>query len=503
METTKNKYPYSKTENNYGKVIALQTTKGAMPPNAIDLEKAILGALMIDARGADDLFQVFSNEEVFYKNEHKLIFRAIKTLAESSKQIDILTVVMELKAQQLLEEVGGEVYLISLTQAISSSAHIEYHAYIVLQQFMRRKIIEICNNVVTNAFDDSIDVFSLLDQIDTELALINDVVSKGKTDMTFAEALEQVKRNVEVLSCANEGEITGTRTGFAKLDKHFGGWQPSDFVVIGGRPSMGKTAWAMSTMIGAAKSGAGVGFISLEMSTVQLAIRAVAVNSNYHLNQLTKTGFDKDSYFIGLNNKINEMKPLPIYIDERPALSINEIKRKARLMKRKYDIKVLIVDYIQLAGGDDEDIRKRTGKTSQGLKALAKELSITVIGLAQLSRAVESTPTKRPALHHLKESGDIEQDADIVAFLYRPEYYNLQGDATVLSDGTNTEFIISKYRQGGTGTVGLYYDTNKTKFSDVSLHDVTADPFSNVTATDPFDAFSITDDSTDLPDWLK
>jgi replicative DNA helicase len=256
-------------------------------------------------------------------------------------------------------------------------------------------------------------------------------------------------------------------------------------------------------MIGAAKSGAGVGFISLEMSTVQLAIRAVAVNSNYHLNQLTKTGFDKDSYFIGLNNKINEMKSLPIFIDERPALSINEIKRKARLMKRKHDIKVLIVDYIQLAGGDDEDIRKRTGKTSQGLKALAKELSITVIGLAQLSRAVESTPTKRPALHHLKESGDIEQDADIVAFLYRPEYYNLEGDASVLSDGTNTEFIISKYRQGGTGTVGLYYDTNKTKFSDVSDHDATADPFSTVPGVQPKDAFSITDDSAELPDWLK
>ena len=503
MQPLKNKYPYNQNQNNFGKVIDLQNAKGAMPPNAIDLEKAILGALMLDTKAVDDLFEVFSSEDVFYKNEHKIIFRAIKILAENSKQIDILTVVMELKSQKLLDEVGGEIYLVSLTQAISSSAHIEYHGYIVLQQFMRRKIIEICNNVTVSAYDDGLDVFSLIDQMDTEMALINDVVTKGKTDMTFAAALEQVKKNVEILSNAKADEITGTRTGFTKLDKHFGGWQPSDFVVVGGRPSMGKTAWAMSTMIGAANSGSGVGFISLEMSTIQLAIRAVAVNSNYHLNQLTKTGFDKDSYFTGLNNKINEMKSLPIFIDERPALSINEIKRKARLMKRKYDIKVLIVDYIQLAGGDDDDIRKRTGKTSQGLKSLAKELSVTVIGLAQLSRAVEATPTKRPALHHLKESGDIEQDADIVAFLYRPEYYNLDADMSILDEGTNTEFIIAKYRNGGTGTIGLYYDTNKTKFSDVVMFDMVNDPISTVPATSASDAFDIVDNSNELPEWLK
>lgn len=503
MEYQKNKYPYNKNQNDYSKVIGLQTGKGYMPPSAIDLEEVVLGALLIDSRCVDDLFGVFSNENVFYKAEHKLIFRAIKTLAESSKQVDILTVSLELKAQNLLTEIGGEITLAKLSQKISSGAHIEHHAYILLQQFMRRKIIEICNDVSVNAYDDSIDVFSLLDMLDTQTALINDVVSKGKSDVSFAEALEQVKRNVELLSAAKEGEITGVRTGFSKLDKHFGGWQPTDFVVVGGRPSMGKTAWAMSTMLGAAKSGAAAGFISLEMSTVQLAIRAVAVNSNYHLNQLTKTGFEKNEYFVGLSNIIHEMKSLPIYIDERPALSITEIKRKARLLKRKHDIQILIIDYIQLAGGDEEDVRKRTGKTSQGLKALAKELNITVIGLAQLSRAVESTPTKRPALHHLKESGDIEQDADVVAFLYRPEYYNLDEDRSILDEGCNTEFIVSKYRNGGTGTLGLFYDTNKTKFAD--KQDYSSNDYNSAvpkgSVKNAFDTNASTND--ELPDWLK
>lgn len=463
-------YPEKKAyqRNSFQAPKVFQLEKGKVMPQAIELEEAILGAMLVDPACVDELFQVFSSEEVFYRENHKLIFRAIKTLVDNSKQIDMLTVSAELRMQGNLDLAGGDYHLIELTQKISSGAHINYHAHIVLQSFMRRKVIQIANESIEAAYDDTVDVFQLLDRMDTESAMINDVVSRGKSDMSFAEALEQVNKNVEILSNAKDGEVIGVKTGFKKLDRHFGGWQPSDFVVIGARPGMGKTAFTINTMIAAAKDGVAVGFISMEMSTIQLAIRSVAVNSNFHLNQLTKSGFDKPAYFNTLRAKIDEMKSLPIYIDERPALTIGEIKRKARLLKRKYDIKELIVDYIQLAGGDD-DIRKRTGQTSQGLKALAKELQITVIGLAQLSRAVETTSSKRPMLNHLKESGDIEQDADIVAFLFRPAYYGMEPDESMLSDGCNTEFIVAKYRAGGLGTLGLFFDENKTKFTDVEV----------------------------------
>jgi replicative DNA helicase len=208
----------------------------------------------------------------------------------------------------------------------------------------------------------------------------------------------------------------------------------------------------------------------MEMSVIQLAIRGVAVESNYHMKQLNQTGFERAEYFTGLNNMINEMQKLPILIDDRPSLTIGEIKGRARTWKRKFGLDILFVDYIQLAGGSD-DVRIRTGETSRGLKHIAKELDIPVIGLSQLSRGVESRGgSKRPMLHDLKEAGDIEQDADIVSFIYRPEYYGFMDylDEGVLEDGENTEFIVAKNRSGGLGTIGVWFDGNKTKFMDVS-----------------------------------
>jgi replicative DNA helicase len=332
---------------------------------------------------------------------------------------------------------------------------------------MKRKAIEIGSQIISLAYDIETDVFDLFDFVDVETAAINEIVEKGRTEMTYKDALKNVLKRVEMLT-NNTTQLTGIDTGFKKLNKHFGGWQPTDFIVIGARPGMGKTAFVVNTMIGAAKVGHGVGFISLEMSTEQLATRSVANESNFHLNQLTKNGFEKPEYFNGLINKINQLEKLPIYIDDRPSLTIGEIKRKARLYKRKHDIKLLIVDYIQLAGSDsNEDVRIRVGRISNGLKGIAKELNITVIGLAQLSREVEKTSHKRPALHHLKESGDIEQDADAVCFLFRPAYYGLDVDHTMIDEDCNTEFIIAKYRHGGLGTYGLFFDENKTKFTDV------------------------------------
>lgn len=465
METAKKQWVDYKQKT---RVISLEG--GKVPPQAIDLEEAILGALMIDAqRGMDDLLQVFTHEDVFYKNEHQAIFKAIKFLYDKSSAIDLLTVSARLKETNELTIAGGEFYLIQLTQSISSSAHIEFHARIVLQMYMKRKAITIASEVIAMAYEGDVDVFQLFDFMDLETSKINDIIERGRTEMTYSDALNLAVDRVKMLS-ENDNCITGIDTGFNKINKHFGGWQPTDFIVIGARPGAGKTAFVVNSMIGAAKAGHAVGFISLEMSTEQLATRTIASESNFHLNQLTKTGFEKQEYFGGLLRKVNELRGLPIHIDDRPSLSIGEIKRKARLYKRKFDIKVLIIDYIQLAGSDsNEDIRIRVGKISNGLKAIAKELNITVIGLSQLSREVEKTSHKRPSLHHLKESGDIEQDADAVCFLYRPAYYGLEVDTEVIDDNCNTEFIIAKYRHGGVGTIGLFFDENKTKFTDIEV----------------------------------
>lgn len=502
---TPNTKSYSVKNVQKTNIISLE--RGKLPPQAIDLEEAILGALMVDIRGIDELMQVFNNPEVFYKDCNKVIFEAIKELSEASQPIDLLTVSSQLKKKKSLDIAGGDYYLIGLTQRIASSAHIEHHARIVLQMYMKRKAIEVASSIIELAYDPDSDVFQLFDYMDIETSKVNEIVEKGRSEMTYAEALNAAVDRVKMLT-DSDSCLTGVDTGFKKLNKHFGGWQPTDFIVVGARPGMGKTAFVTNTMLGAAKAGNAVGFISLEMSTEQLATRTIANESNFHLNQLTKTGFEKPEYFNGLLKKVNELRGLPIFIDDRPALTIGEIKRKARLYKRKHDIKVLIVDYIQLAGSDgSEDIRIRVGKISNGLKAIAKELNITVIGLAQLSREVEKTAYKRPALHHLKESGDIEQDADAVCFIYRSAYYGLDVDHEVIDNDCNTEFIVAKYRHGGVGTIGLYYDENKTKFTDnevVSDASKVNDSYSNavvdIPKAMPADAFYSITDVSDLND---
>ena len=441
-----------------------ETIKGKLPPQAIKLERAVLGAMMLDSRALDDALELIRLPDVFYKENHKKIFAAILMLSSKSVAVDMLTVIDQLKTSGDLVDVGGEITLVELTSGMGSGAHTAHHCMILLQQFIKRRIIAVSSLMTEAAYDETTDSLDLMDQFERELTSLSEIISKGKRAMTWPEALRAVAERVEFLT-NNESDLTGVTIGLTKLNKHFGGWQPTDFIVIGARPGMGKTAFTVNNMIEAAKSGVAVGFVTMEMSDIQLAIRAVAVNSNYHMKQLNQTGFEKKEYFQGLNATIAEMEKYPIYIDDRPSLNISEIKRTARTMKRKHNIGLLIVDYIQLASGH-KDIRIRTGETSRGLKHIAKELEIPVVGLAQLSREVEKTATKRPALHHLKEAGDIEQDADIVSFIYRPGYYGFEPDQELLNPNENTEFIVAKNRHGGLGTVGIYFQDNKTKFMD-------------------------------------
>lgn len=443
-------------------VISLE--KGKLPPQAVDLEEVILGAMMIDAKGVDDCLSVIQHANIFYKEAHQKIFEAIYVLWEKALPIDLLTVSEQLKKQAALEITGGEFYLIQLTQKVSSAAHMEYHCRIVLQKYISRELIAVGNYLSEKGYDSTMDVLDLMDEAEKRFTNVSEIIFKGKTEMSWSQALREVAKRVEFLT-NNEGDLTGVPTGFMKLDKFFGGWQRTDFVVIGARPGMGKTALIVRNMIEAAKQGYKVGFVSMEMSIIQLATRGIAVDGPYHMKQLNQTGFEHSKYFVGLNKLIDEMQGLPIFIDDRPSLTIGDIKSKARSWKRKHGLDILFVDYIQLTGGTT-DIRIRTGETSRGCKHIAKELEIPVIGLSQLTREVEKTPHKRPALHHLKEAGDIEQDADIVAFIYRADYYGLEVDENILDPDENTEFIVAKNRNGGVGTEGLWFEGNKTKFYD-------------------------------------
>lgn len=273
---------HQKNKGQRREVKVIDLGKGKLPPQAIDLEEAILGSLMIDVRAGDELFQVFNSPDVFYKEAHQHIFQAIKDLLDASSPVDLLTVSEQLRVNGTLQTVGGDFYLIQLTQKVSSSAHIEYWARIVLQQWMKRKMITVCNECIALAYEPDVDVFEMLDRLDVDTAAINEIVQKGRSEMSYADALNKVIEKVKTLTDATT-HLTGVETGFGKINKHFGGWQPTDFYVIAARPGMGKTAFVVKATTAAAKSGAPVGFISLEMSTEQLAARSVAVESNYHL----------------------------------------------------------------------------------------------------------------------------------------------------------------------------------------------------------------------------
>jgi replicative DNA helicase len=395
-------------------------------------------------------------------------------LYNSNEPVDLLSVSDELKKVQKLDKVGGDFYLIDLTQRVSSSAHTEFHSRILLQKYMKRKLISISNDIITNAYDETVDVFDLLESAIGKVDGISEMVSKGHTSLSWSDAMYSIPKRVEFLT-DNQGAITGLPTGIKALDKHFSGWQKEDFIVIGADSGMGKTALVLNFMLAAAKNGDAVGMFSMEMSVIQLALRGVANESTYHLNQLMRHGFEKEKYFDGLIKITEDLSKLPIFIDDQPALTVLEMKRKARLMKRKNNIKLLVIDFVQMFSGD-KDIRINISEAARACKNLAKELEIPVIALSQLSREVRKARYCVPAKHHLKESSAIEEAADVIGLLYRPSYYGYKPETTPdlyeelgLVGYENACLLVSKNRNGALGNVGLHFIENKTKFVDASV----------------------------------
>ena len=448
--------------------------RGKIPPQALDLEEVVLGAMMIDKKGVDEVVDLLSPES-FYKEAHQHIFAAILILFEKSDPIDLLTVSGQLKKEGKLEKVGGDFYLISLTQKVSSSAHIEFHARIILQKFIQRSLIKISSEIIEESYDESVDVFDLLDNAESKLYDIT-LGNVKKSTETAQDLVIQAKKKIEEI--ANKEGLSGVPSGFERVDKVTSGWQPSDLVIIAARPGMGKTALTLSMARNmAVNNNVPVAFFSLEMSSVQLITRLISSETGLSSEKL-RTGRLEKHEWEQLNVKVKSLEQAPLFIDDTPALSIFDLRAKARRLASQHKIKLLIVDYLQLmtVGGNNKtgNREQEISTISRNLKSLAKELDIPVIALSQLSRAVETrTGSKRPILSDLRESGAIEQDADIVSFIYRPEYYKIDewdDDERSPTEG-QAEFIIAKHRNGGLDNIRLKFNGSLGRFENLDNFD--------------------------------
>jgi len=445
---------------------------GKLPPQAIDLEEAVLGALMLEKDALSSVIDILK-PEVFYKDNHQKIFYAIRHLFEKTSPVDILTVTAQLRQQGELEMIGGAYYITELTNRVASAANIEYHSRIIIQKFIQRELIRISTEVIQSAYEDTTDVLDLLDKAEKnlfEIAQNNLRRDSRKMDDLMHETLKEI----EALKDKKDG-LTGVASGFTDLDRMTSGWQKSDLVIIAARPAMGKTAFVLSCARNAAVDfNKPVVVFSLEMSSVQLVNRLISGETHIEQEKIRKGNLEEWEWQ-QIHSKIGRLEQAPLIIDDTPALNIFEFRAKCRRLKSQHDIQLIIIDYLQLMqgkGGDGKGSGNREqeiGSISRALKSVAKELNVPVIALSQLSRAVENRPggSKRPMLSDLRESGSIEQDADMVLFLYRPEYYGLEVDEDNNPTQGIGEIIIAKHRNGETGRVRLKFVGKYVKFTDL------------------------------------
>jgi len=445
---------------------------GKVPPQVIELEEAVLGALMLEKDALTAVIDILKPVS-FYKDQHQEIFKAIVDLFNNSDPVDLLTVTQNLRENGKLEFVGGPYYITELTTRVNSAANIEYHARKISEQSIKRELITISAEIQQDAYEDTTDVFQLLDRAEQSLFEISEShIRKNYSDMR--SVMRTAITELEAKKTQKDG-ITGVPSGFLKLDQATSGWQKSDLIVLAARPGMGKTALVVTALRNAAIDfQKPVAIFSLEMSATQLVNRMISAEAELENDKIRK-GQLKDYEWEQLVHKTAKLTEAPIYIDDTPAISILELRAKCRRLKAKHDVQLIIVDYLQLMSGDASKIGGSLGNREQeiasisrALKSIAKELEVPVIAISQLSRAVETRGgDKRPQLSDLRESGSIEQDADLVIFLYRPEYYKITED----EDGTPTqglaEVIIAKHRNGSLDTIKLKFISRFTKFMDL------------------------------------
>lgn len=442
---------------------------GRIPPQAVDIEQAVLGALMLEKNAVTDVIDILSDRS-FYDPKHQYIYAAIKELFGSSKPIDILTVTELLKKNGELEASGGPIYISQLTSRIASTAHVEYHARIISEKFIKRELIRMSSDILKEAYDETNDVFDVLTKAEGDLFKIAENNMSKAVDLmqnVVREAIEEIEKASE-----NTDGISGVPTGFIGLDKITAGWQRSDMIVIAARPAMGKTAFVLSMARNTAVDhNMGVAIFSLEMSSVQLVKRLIASEARLPAEKLRK-GDLKEHEFQQLHTRIAKLATAPIYIDDTPGISIFDLRAKCRRLKMQYDIQVVIIDYLQLmtagSGKGNGNREQEISSISRSIKEIAKELNVPVIALSQLSRSVEQRGgDKKPVLSDLRESGAIEQDADIVSFIYRPEYYGMMQDEDGNSNQGIGEIIIAKHRNGALESVRLRFIKEYARFDNI------------------------------------
>jgi replicative DNA helicase len=432
---------------------------GKVPPQAKELEEAVLGAIMLEKTAFDTVIEILK-PECFYVDAHQRIYRAFKSLADKSMPIDLLTVVEELKMKEELDMVGGPYYITKLTNSVVSSANIETHARIVLQKFIQRELIRISGEIIGDAYEDSTDVFDLMD--DAEAKIFEITNNFLKTDYTeMSSALAQAINRIDELRTKTE-DISGVPSGFPSLDRVTFGWQKTDLIILAARPAVGKTAFALNLARNAALNPTKptpAAIFSLEMSAAQLVQRILSAESEILMEKISR-GKLEDYEYQQLHAKgIKRLEQAPIYIDDTAALNIFEFRAKARRLVHKHKVGIIIIDYLQLMSGNSDrggNREQEISTISRNLKALAKELNVPILALSQLSRAVETRKeSKMPQLSDLRESGAIEQDADMVMFIYRPEYYEQMANENGESTKGETHIRIAKHRNGSLETIKL------------------------------------------------
>ena len=447
---------------------SLYDTGGRMMPRDKEVEEAVLGALMLEKDAYTTVCDILKPES-FYEPAHQRIYEAIQSLGAAQKPIDMLTVVEQLRLNNTLDEVGGPVVISELTSRVASGAHVEFHARIVAQKYLARELITFASSIEGKAFDESNDVDDLLQEAEGKLFEISQRnVKKDVTqiDPVIGQAIEQIQ------SAANRTSgLSGLESGYHKLDQLTSGWQNSDLIIIAARPAMGKTAFVLSMAKNMAVNfNIPVAIFSLEMSNLQLVNRLISnvcelESQKIKSGQLTPIEWDQ------LMSRVKHLYSAPMYIDDTPSLSIFELRTKARRLVREHQVKFIIIDYLQLMNASGMKFGSREQEVSmisRSLKQLAKELNIPIVALSQLNRSVQSRPGnegKRPQLSDLRESGAIEQDADIVCFIHRPEYYTRSDQDAAGNDIRGlAEFIVAKHRSGSVDDIKLRFKARFARF---------------------------------------
>ena len=434
-------------------------------PQAKELEEVVLGAMMVEKSAVNAVIDVLQPES-FYVEAYGEVFRAIQTLFNNSEPIDLLTVTEQLRKDGKLDMLGGSHRVASLTSRVASSANVEFHARIIAQKHIQRELIRVSNAIIEKAYDETSDVFDLLDEAESKLF----EVAEGNIRKSYESMSTVMRQALDDIEAArnNEDGVSGVPSGFHDLDKITGGWQRSDMIVLAARPGMGKTAFVLSMARNmAVDHDIPVAVFSLEMSAVQLVQRLISAETEINSDKFRKGNLEEHEYQ-QLHSRCGKLSKAPLFIDDTPGLNIFELRAKCRRLKAQHGIDMVIIDYLQLmsAGSDKGNREQEISSISRSIKGIAKELDVPIIALSQLSRNVETRGgDKRPLLSDLRESGAIEQDADIVAFIYRAEYYGI----TEHPDGIDTaglgELILAKHRHGALDTIKMKFVKNLAKFA--------------------------------------